>query len=374
MAFWKFTDDYGVQYPALQSSVLGLLVFSDHTQTGTSFTGTLDVAASGSALATLAQMLNVASIDVTGQVTNANNRLTVGLTSTEATAFRDGIAASIPLLGKQVTAAHMSVQTVVTTQDTADTGPHTDDLDLSVTVAVGSSSVTLTAGVPMNGGLFIVDGTFENVGIGLQDIQFLMGSLSNGDWFPATQLGPYARGGPALSLLGISLAVYVTLSPFTVAVSSVSAGIGITGIDLFSQRLYLNPIGVWVLVDPTGPTVDWAIEGAIVLCNYARPGDYQHPDFAFDFAMDLTEFTISGQLENPDKLTVNTLLQDLLGAGTSVGLDSNLTIDKFDFSAAADKGAGQLTEFSFDVVMSGGFGLFTQLDIEEISISMEYSA
>ena len=193
MAFWKFTDDYGVQYPALQSSVLGLLVFSDHTQTGTSFTGTLDVAASGSALATLAQMLNVASIDVTGQVTNANHRLTVGLISTEAPAFRDGLAASIPLLGKQVTAAHMSVQTVVTTQDTADTGPHTDDLDLSVTVAVGSSSVTLTAGVPMNGGLFIVDGTFENVGIGLQDIQFLMGSLSNGDWFPATQLGPYAR-------------------------------------------------------------------------------------------------------------------------------------------------------------------------------------
>ena len=32
MASWKFTSDYSTQYPALQSSILNLLIFSDHTR------------------------------------------------------------------------------------------------------------------------------------------------------------------------------------------------------------------------------------------------------------------------------------------------------------------------------------------------------
>ncbi len=377
MASWKFTDDFGAQYPALQSSVLNLLVFSDHTLTGTAFTGTLDVAASGASLATLGQLLNLTAIGVSGQVTNSNDTLTVALASTDAGAFRDGLAASIPLLGKQVTAASMAINTVATTKDTPDTGPQQDDLGLSVTLRVGSASITLTSVVPMHGGLFTIHGTFENVKIGLEDLSFLMGPLGTGDqWFPSKQLGPYYQGGPALSLLGLEITVNVGLSPFTVSVVSVSAGIGITGIDLMSQKLYLNPIGIWAVVeDPGGSaSVGWSIEGAIVLCNYARPGDYQHPDFAFDFAMDLTDYSISGQLENPDNLPINTMLQDLLGQGTSVGLSTNLTIDKFDFAAGVDKSTGTLSQFSTDIAMSGGFGLFANLDIEEISISVAYSA
>jgi hypothetical protein len=57
MTSWKFTDDYGTQYPALAGSILNLLEFSDYTVTGTSFTGTPDVTATGAALATLGQIV-----------------------------------------------------------------------------------------------------------------------------------------------------------------------------------------------------------------------------------------------------------------------------------------------------------------------------
>jgi len=303
--------------------------------------------------------------------------LTVTLASTDAKAFRDGIAAGIPLIGKQVTAASMSIKTVTTTKDDPDTGPQTDNFDFSVTLAIGAKAVTINSQVPMNGGLFTIEGTFVNVGIALSDLNFLMGSLGTGDkWFPSSQLGPYYQGQAALSLLGLSLTVYVNLSPFTVSVSSVAVGIGITGIDLMNKKLYLNPIGVWATVeDPAGsPSVEWAIQGAIALCHYDRPGDYQHPDFTFDFAMNLTNFALSGEFENPYGLTIEVMLQDLLGQSTNIGIPKTLTLDKFDFEAAADKSTGKLTEFSTAVAMSGGFGLFENFDLEEISISVAYAA
>ncbi len=377
MASWTFVTDYGAQYPALKSSVLNLLVFSEHALNGTAFTGTLDVAASGAALGTIGRLLGLASIKVAGQVTSVSNTLTVTLASTDADALRNGIAASIPLIGKQVTAASMSINTVTTSKDDPDTGPQTDNFDFSVTLAIGSRSVTVSTQVPMNGGLFTIEGTFVNVGVTLKDLSFLMGTLGTGDkWFPSSQLGPYNQGQPALSLLGLSLTVYVNLSPLSVSVSSVAVGIGITGIDLMGKKLYLNPIGVWAtLEDPAGsPTVEWAIEGATALCNYDRPGDYQHPDFTFDFAMDLSNFALSGEFENPYNLTIDVMLQDLLGQGTNIGIPKTLTLDKFDFEAAADKSTGKLTEFSTDVAMSGGFGLFENFDLEEISISVAYAA
>jgi len=377
MASWTFVTDYGAQYPALKSSVLNLLVFSEHTLNGTAFTGTLDVAASGAALGTIGKLLGLTSIAMAGEVTNAGNTLTVTLASSDAKAIRDGIAASIPLLGKQVTAASMSIDTVTTPKDDPDTGPQKENFDFSATLAIGSRSVTISTQVPMNGGLFIIEGTFVNVGITLQDLSFLMGSLGTGNqWFPSSQLGPYNQGQPALSLLGLSLTVYVNLSPFKVALSSVAVGIGITGIDLLNKKLYLNPIGVWATVeDPTGsPTVEWAIEGAIALCNFGRPGDYQNPDFTFAFAMNLTNFLLSGEFENPYNLTIDVMLQDLLGQSTNIGLPKTLTLDKFDFEAAADKSTGKLTEFSTNVAMSGGFGLFENFDLEEIAISVAYAA
>jgi hypothetical protein len=377
MASWTFVTDYGKQYPALKSSVLNLLVFSEHALNGTAFTGTLDVAASGAALGTIGKLLGLPSIAVAGQVTNVNDKLTVTLNSTDAKAFRDGIAGSIPLIGKQVTAASMSINTVTTPKDDPDTGPQTDNIDFSVTLAIGAASVTIGTQVPMHGGLFTIEGTFVNVGVTLNDLSFLMGTLGPGNkWFPSSELGPYNQGQPALSLLGLSITVYVNLSPFKVSVSSVAVGIGITGINLMDKKLYLNPIGVWATVeDPAGsPSVEWAIQGAIALCNYARPGDYQNPDFTFDFAMNLTNFAVSGEFENPASLTIEVMLQDLLGQGTNIGIPKNLTLDRFAFDAAADKSTGKLTEFSTAVAMSGGFGLFESFDLEEISISVAYAA
>jgi hypothetical protein len=375
MPSWKFTDQFATKYPALRASVLNMLVFSDHTITGSAFTGTIDVAASGVVLATLQPILNVSSIPVTGSVTDSGTTLTVTFDCTDKTMFVRGITARLDFLAKVLTAADISERTICLTTDDPDVGPKTDELLFSITLAINaSSSVTLTCGVPMYGGLFTLDGTFDNVGIQLSDIQFLMGSASSTDWFPGKQLGPYYQGGPALSLLGISITLYVNVSPFSIVVSSISAGIGITGIDLYERKLYLSPIGVWVLVDLQDGEFEWAIEGALALCNYGRPGDYRHPDVLFDFSMDLTNLSISGELENPEKVTVATMVQDLAGAGTSIGLSDRLTIDSFSISAAADKSTGKLTEFSTSLAMSGGFGILENFDIEQISLSLDYSA
>jgi len=379
---WTFVEDYGSQFPALKSSSLNFLVFSTHSISGTEFTGVLDVAASGAALSTIGAMLNVTSIAMKGTVTNADDTLTVSVASTDPQVFIAGITASIPLIANHVRASGMSIDTISTTKDDPDEGPKQDNFDLSVTLQLSSSaSATIRAQVPMNGGVFTLDGTFQNVGITLPDLRFLMGKLGSGDnWFPASELGPYyndPKGKPALSLLGISLTLYATLSPFTISVTSVEVGIGITGINLYDQRLYLNPIGVWITVaDPLGDDTEltWAIEGTLALCNYQRPGDYEHPDVRYDFAMDLTNFAFTAAYERAAGVTINTMLQDLLGAGTDIGLPPSLTLDQFDFAASANKESGKLTEFSADIAMSGGFGLFANLDLDSISVSFAYSA
>jgi len=378
MASWTFTEDYGAQYPALAGSILNLLVFSDHTVTGTSFTGTLDVTATGAALATLGQIVNMTSIAVSGTVTNENNTLTVSLASSDTAAFTAGVAQSIPLIGGSITQnASLTIGTVVTTTDDPDEGPTKDQFNLNVTFAVGSHSVTIVSQVPMNDGFVSLTGTFTNVGIDLDDLNFLMGSMgSSSQWFPATELGPYASGSPAFELLSMALTLYITINPLTVTVSSVTVSVGITNIPLMGQKLYLDPLAVVVTVSsPTSnPTVTWGLEGDIVLCNYARPGDTNNPDFVFELQMSLTDFTISGELENPSNLPVNTMIQDLIGAGTNVGLPDTLTINCFDFDTQADKTTGSISSFSTDIAMSGGFGLFSDFDLESFAFSLVYTA
>jgi|SRR5215510_2757675 len=384
MASWQFTDTYGAQYPSLASSVLGMVVFSSYSLEGTSFTGTLDVAASGASLETLGAMLNLTSIPVSGTVTNTNDTLTVSLQSTDNAAFTAGVAGSIPLIGGEITQnAWLAINVVATTNDDPSEGPKIDKMDLVVILAVGSHSVQIDSQVPMNGGFFTLVGTFTNVGISLEDLNFLMGSLAGGNaWFPAEQLGPYYNNGLALSLLDMSLTMYIQLNPMTVTMSSITVNVGITNIPLLGQKLYMNPLGVGVTVtNPTSnPQAVWGLEGALVLCNYARPGDTANPDFIFEFALGFPSkaqpmFTFSSQLENPSKLPVDTMLQDLLGSGIGVGLAETLTINSFELSADADSTSGQITDFSTGIVMSGGFGLFasTGFDVEEISVQVEYS-
>jgi hypothetical protein len=377
MPSWKFSDDYGTQYPALQASILGLLVFSDHTLSDDAFTGTLDFAASGAALATLGQISGISSLDVGGKVTNASDTLTVGLKSATTGPMLDGLAATLPILGPKLTAAFVGIDTVATTKDDADQGPLVDDLSLSVRLPIGSISVELTTGVPIHGGVFAIEGTFDNASVGLDDLSFLMGKLGgNTNWFPSEQLKPYLDKGPKLALLGISVTLYVRPDPFAISISSISVGVGLVGIPLLPEKLYMSPLGVWpVVIDPVNnPALNWSIEGSLALCSYTRPGDYDAPDMTLNLSMDLTEYTFSALLDNSNNVSINTALQDLLGQGTSIGLPTELTINAFDLEVQADKESGELSSFSADLTMSGGFGLFENLDLEEISISVAYIA
>jgi hypothetical protein len=385
MATWRFTDEYGAKYPALANSILALLAFDTHTLTGTAFTGTLDVAATGAALTTLGQMVGMGTIAVAGTVTDDGSTLTVALRSTDHDAFRDGVAASIPLIGGSVTtAASMAVNTVCTKADTAEDGPTSDAITLFVTLAVGSAQVTITCQVPMNGGFFSLTGDFENVGISLSDLDFLMGSLASGNaWFPTEQLGPYTAGSPQFGLLSMALTGYITTSPsFGISIASVTVMVGISKLPLMPTALYMDPLGVWVtVVNPTGTAVpSWGLEGAVKLCNYANPGPVglSAPDFEFDFAMSFPTpanqvFAVSGALQNPSSKSVNVMLQDLLGPTTDIGLASDLTVDAFDFDGSADLSTGTISDFSTAITMKGQFGIFTQLSVTSFSVSVAYT-
>jgi hypothetical protein len=377
MADWTFIDDYGASYPSLGGSILSLLAFSDHTLTGATFSGTLDVAASGAALATLGQVLSLTSIPVTGTVTDTNGTLNIALTSCDASAILQGIQQSIPLIGDKVTQSTLIINTIVNTTDDPTAAPPIDVIELSIAFTVGSHSVQVTSDVPMNGGFISVTGLFTNVGITLDDIDFLMGGSGNGNsWFPSTGLGPYAQGSPALDLLEVALTLYVTESPFDIAVNSVMASVGITDIALMGQALYLNPLAVVVLaISPTiSPSFYWSLEGQLVLCNYQTPGNTTTPDFTFDIEMDLSDFSLSGQYGNPSDLPVSTMIQDLMGEGTDFGIPDDLTINQCEFYAQADQSTGTISAFSTSIALSGGFGLFANIEIQSIALSVEYSA
>lgn len=376
MASWKFTDDYGAQFPALNASVLSLVVFSSHSLDGTKFLGTIDLPSSGRALQALASMASITSIQVSGQVVVDGDKLTVALASFDNTELLAGFAKSIPIIGPRLSAADIAIQTITTKSEDADEGPGTDQLTMSVTIPIGVASVTLTAAVPMAGGSFSIQGTFQGVKITLADVSYLAGKLSgNTNWFPATQLGPYFNEA-GLALLGLNLTLFIKLAPFSISISSVSIGIGMVGFALMDQKLYLTPLGVWTVVtDPLeSPKANWSIVGGLALCSYNRPGDYEHPDLALDLSTDLTNFLFSAQLENPSHVTINTVLQDLLGQGTSIGLPDKLTLSAFDLEVEADRQSGSLSSFGAGLTLSGGFGIFENVDIQEISMSVDYSA
>jgi|SRR5579884_1100942 len=380
MADWTFVAGYGAQFPSLQVSALGALAFSDHAIAGTAFTGTLDVAASGAALGTIGAMLGVSSIPIAGTVTATGTTLTVSLRTTQDAAYGAAIGSAVPLLGKAVQKAWLTVSTVAATTDDPDLGPATDELDVNVEIAIGTSTATIASRVPMNGGFAILSGTFEGFGVGLSDLEFLLGGDS-AQWFPAADLGGFYHSGTKLELLALSVTLYVALAPFSVSVSSVSATIGIVDIPILEPKLYLNPLAVVVTVPAPGSSQppSYGLEGFAVLTNYEKP-DPQQPDFTFEVALVVTgsspnrTFSLSGQFENPKNLTIAQMLKDLFGGSTDIGLSPSLTLTAFDLDATIAQASGSLTDFSGDIAMSGGFGLFQHFDLESISVSVAYSA
>ncbi|HEX3466215.1 MAG TPA: hypothetical protein VHS78_19360 [Candidatus Elarobacter sp.] len=382
MAGYKLTDDYGAKYPSLANSILSVLVFSDHALTGSSFTGTLDVGASGAALETVGLLFGTESIPVSGTVTDTGSTLTVALGSTSGAAFAAAVAAKIPLIGPNVTqSAGLTVNTVATTGDDPDAGPATDEIDLTLTLLIAGHPLTITSRLPMHGGFAIVNGSFTGIGIELSDLGFLLGSDSSA-WFPSSDLGAFYQSGTALELIALSITLYFTLDPFAVSVSSISVTIGIVKIPLVSGKIYVNPLAVVVTVAPGGdPPPSYSLEGTAVLCNYQNPNP-DDPDFAFEIALGITgsspnrTFQLSGLFENPYAKPVSALIQDMVGAGTDTGISSSVTLEKFDFTADIVQQSGSLTDFTADLAMQlvGAFGVLSTFELESFSVSVAYSA
>lgn len=388
MANWKFTDQYGTAYPALQNSILSLLVF-DITGTspvsGTAFSASLDLAATGAAMSVLSIITGLTTIPMTGTVDTSNNTLTVSLTSTNNTVLTTAIAACIPIIGGSICKdASVTINNVTPASLTSDDEPTTDDIDLNITIAIGSGKGVLVTQIPMSNGFFTTSATFTGFGISLSDLDFLVpGQSGFSQSFPSTELGPYYNSGTALSLLALSVTFYVNTNPsLSVTVSGVSVSIGITNIPIYQQALYMNPLAVWVNVTniTTTPLTTWGLEGSIVLCNYNTPGNTATPDFEFDFNLGfpnpptVPDFTVSGSFENPSDKPVSLMIQDLLGSSTDTGISDTITVEYFDFYAATNVTTGTITEFSTDIAMSGQFGLFENFTLEEFSISVSYSS
>lgn len=372
MADWKFADAYP-QYPGLPGSVLGFLQFTTHAFTGIAFTGTLDLT-TPPGLAVFAQLAGVSSLALTGTVTDAGDTLTVNLTST--TDITAGLK-QLPLIGPALVGGAVSVRLVTKKSDDPDGEPATNAFTLSVTFKVASGSITLTGQVPLGDGLATLTGTTSGLGVALSDLDFLV--VGGGNWFPAKQLGPYAAGGPKLELVKVSLSVYVTVEPaFSVKPASVTVEVGITNIPLLSNRLYLNPLAVAVTVtgEPDSP-VKVGVVGDLAVCNYARPGDTGKPDAVLDVQLGLTDFSLLAELEVPEGetgLAVGTLVSDLMGAKTDIGLPDTLTITTFHLNTQADTKTGKIDSFSTEIAMSGGFGLFTDFDLESFDLKLDYGA
>lgn len=391
MADWKFTDDYGQQYPSLKYSVLNLLSFSSHNLNGTSFTGTLDLVSSGVATRILSSLLQLGGatlteIAVAGTVVSDSESITVILDSTENTQLTSALAACIPLVGGSITkAASIRINTVANIADPEGDSPPTDNFTLNITIAIGSATVTIHTTIPMNWGFFFLSGEFSGVSVSLNDLNFLMGSLAGGNaWFPTAALGPYAEGQSSFGLLSLSLVLYFTPSPLSIKVSSLTVVMGISKLPLMPPSLYMDPLAVWITIsDPiNNAAATWGLEGSVKLLNYANQGvgGLSAPDFVLDLAMRFPSsedpnFGFAAYHDNPAAHPVNLVIKDLIGADTNVGISDNIVVNSFELESSADSNSGEITDFSTSIVMSGGFGLFTDvIKIDEMSISLTYSS
>ncbi|MCA6363469.1 MAG: hypothetical protein IM638_10560 [Bacteroidetes bacterium] len=382
MAGWTFFDDYGTQYPALINSNLSFLFFSEHTISGNTFTGVLDAASSGLATSTLAWLSGMNSWNITGTITTTNNVLVINLQLAESdqAAFTSGMASNIPLIGGDVTqSATLQLSTNVPAALSNEEDPLEDEFNFQMVLAVGSSLLTITSPVPVNGGFFTITGTFTNAGINLSDLSFLFGG-SSGDytWFPSSELGPYYSNTTQLGLLQMDITVFTDLNKKAINISDATVSIGISNLPIYEDRIYLNPLAVWISMSnpqyPTNATVTWGLQGSVVVCNYERTGDPNNPDFSLDCDMNLVDFSLTAALDNRQNVTVNTMIQDVLGQGTSFGLSDTLTVDKLEFQTKASTTTGLISNFGFEVAMSGGFGLFENFDIESFDLTFAYTS
>lgn len=393
MANWKFTDQYGKTYPALANSILALLVFDvpDGTSpvSGTTFSAPLDLKATGKAMSIVEAMVGATTIAMTGTVTTTNNTLTVSLESSDDATITAAIAKWIPLVGGKITEkAWVSVENITPGSATVDDEPTKDEIDLNITIAIGSGKGTIVSQIPMSDGLIQLSATFQGFGVKLSDLDFLAGGSSFSKQFPDTLPDTYYKeGSTALELLSLTLGLNLaTQNGFSVTIAFVSVSIGLVNIPLYKEALFLNPLAVWVtLTDPLGTlSATWGLTGDIALYPHGKQTNPPSvpADFTFELAMQLPTktsptFAISGNLDNPNSLPVATVISDLMNDGSfNTGIANNITIDKFDFNTVADTQSGTISDFTVDIAMSSPFGLFAtpEFGIKDFSISVAYSA
>jgi hypothetical protein len=395
MANWKFTDQYGSAYPALANSILSLLVFdvpSGSPVNGTAFSAPLDLGATGKAMNVLASMLGIGTVPMTGTVTTTDNVLNVDIVSSDNGAILAAIAACIPLIGGSVMqAASIGIKNTTPATATVDDDPTVDEFDLDTTIRIGSGTGNVTTQIPMSNGIFTMNADFENFGISLADLNFLVPGSSFSNMFPTTLPQSYYNPATtALNLLNLELSLSVQTTPsLKIGISNVSTSIGIVNIPLYPNALYLNPLSVWISIsNPTSnPTSTWGLNGLIALYPYGKQTSPPSvpPDFTYDLAMQMPTtsdpvFLVSGTYDNPQNLPVSQILCDLMdSASFNTGISNQLTLKTFNFSAAANTGTGTISEFSVDVAMSAAnnngsyFGLFsTAFGVEDFSISVSY--
>lgn len=395
MAAWKFTNVYGTGYPALENSILSVLVFDVPNGTspisGDNFAATLDLTATGKAMNVLAAMLGMTSVPMSGTVTTTDAVLNVALTSTNNRAILSALAACIPLLGGKINSADLAIKNKTAASYTLDDAPEIDVFDLDAGINIGSGKGDVALQIPMSNGIFSINVNFSNFGISLADLNFLVPGSSFSTMFPTDLPTTYYNPATtALYLLSLGLTLCVNTSPsLSINVSTVSTSIGIVNIPLYPNALYLNPLAVQINVaDPfSKPVASWGLTGDICLYPYGKQTSPPSvaPDFTYELAMQLPtasnpDFAVTGTFDNPENLPVSQILCDLMdNAAFNTGISKLLTLEKFDFAASANTSTGTIDDFSVEIAMSAEknkgsfFGLFSSdFGVADFSIAVSY--
>lgn len=395
MADWKFTDEYLVDYPALDNSILSVLVFdvdSGSPIDGTSFKAPLDLTASGTSLNVLSIMLGMTSIPVEGTVTTTDDTLNVSLYSTNNDDILAALADCLPLIGGSILqSASITIVNSTPANYTVEDDPVTDTFDINTTIAIGEGTGSVVTQVPLSSGMFTMSATFSGFGITLSDLDFLVPDGTFTEMFPTTL--PEAYYNPettSLSLLSLELSLHVATSPsLDVSVGTVTTSIGIENLALLPDALFLNPLAVWVsITDPySNPVASWGLTASVMLYPFGEQTNppTAEPDFTFELDMEMpvgdsTTLTVDGEYSNPENLAVSRIICDLMNDGSyDTGIASTITLETFDFSSVADTSTGTVSEFVVDVGMSatnnGGtyVGLFTSsFGVQDFSITVTY--
>lgn len=368
MATWKFSDQYGQDYPNIKSSLLNLLPFSKHNLDGDNFTGTIDLSEAGPIFSVLSFFLGISSIDVSGTIT-ASDKLNIVLKTVDAQSPTNPIAKAIAdkvvFLKKLLNGAYLDLQTTVT--KSADDSPQ-DVFDIAVSIKLGSVELDITSAIPIrNGFIFIkVEPKIGDHNISLKDLGGFFGD-SKGNWtdgFPQI-----FKDLNEFQLLEVSTSIYINKDQKKVAVSSATVRLGVPDLTI-TDNIWFHPLGIWVtLLNPgSGTSTDFGIEGDLMIGQ-----NHSQADFDFFFSMDISTLELYGRLNPVDEpKPVALLLKDVIQ--TDLGMGETLKIDTFGFNAAYDKTAKKFNTYGFDIAMSGGFGLFKELDVESFTLTFDHTA